>query len=137
MKPVSALAAAALALAAPAVFAQGMQYSAPAPERKIESPRPDAPKVETRAGESVRSAIEAPKPRCEDPGPFPGRVGMQTEDRRNKFIKAVESYRACMIAFIEDRKKSLEVNQAAANEAVAELNARMKRITDEQEKMRE
>jgi hypothetical protein len=76
--------------------------------------------------------VEVPKPKCEDPGPYPGRVGMQTEDRRNRFVKAVEAYRNCMVAFVEQRKATVEANQTAAKAAVEELNARIKKINEEQ-----
>ena len=84
------------------------------------------------AAEAPKVAVEMPKPKCEDPGPFPGRVGMQTEDRRKRFVNAVEAYRNCMVAFVEQRKAVVEANQTAAKNAVEELNARIKRINDEQ-----
>jgi len=42
-----------------------------------------------------------------------------------------------MMAFIEERKVVLKANQDAANAAVAEFNARMKRLNEEQEKGRD
>ena len=137
MRRASLLAGAALAIAAPVAIGQMGGYSTPTPERKIESPRPDSSRPEGARADAPRSNIEEPKPKCEDPGPYPGRVGMQTEDRRNKFIKGVENYRNCMMAFIEERKVVLKLNQDAANSAVAEFNARMKKLNEEQEKGRD
>ena len=99
---------AAVALVVPLAFAQ-----APAPA----TPKP---------------TVEMPKPKCEDPGPYPGRVGMQTDDRRNRFIKGVEAYRNCMVAFVEERRAVVEANQAAAKQAIDDLNARVKKINEEQ-----
>jgi hypothetical protein len=82
-------------------------------------------------------AVEQPKPGCEEPGPYPGRVGMQTEDRRNKFIKAVESYKVCMMAFVEERKAVIKANETAARGAIETFNAKMKQLNEEQEKARE
>ena len=99
-----------LALAATAVLAQAPATPATAP------------------------VVDAPKPHCEDPGAYPGRVGMQTEDRRNKFVKGVETYKTCMMNFVEERKAVIKANETAARAAIEEFNVRMKRYTDEQEK---
>ena len=78
--------------------------------------------------------VESPKPKCEEPGAYPGRVGMQTEDRRNRFLKSVETYKTCMLAFVDERKALIEANQAAAKSAVEAFNAKMKQLNDEQTK---
>ena len=80
---------------------------------------------------------DAPKPKCEDPGAFPGRVGMQTEDRRNKFLKGVETYRTCMLNFVEERKAVIKANETAARQAIEDFNVRMKKYQEEQEKAKE
>jgi hypothetical protein len=121
--------ATALAFAIPAAFAQMGPAPSPRQERVLlaQAAAPEAPKV----------AVEAPQPKCEDPGAFPGRVGMQTEDRRNKFIKGVETYKTCMMAFVEERKAVIKANETAARAAIDEFNARMKRYAEEQEKAKE
>ena len=83
------------------------------------------------------TVTDAPKPKCEDPGMYPGRVGMQTEERRNKFLKGVDTYRTCMLNYVEERKATIKVNEKAAHSAIEEFNARMKRLNEEQEKARE
>ena len=135
MRFISAATCTALALGAPLAFAQ-MQYSTPPPqqERKIEAPKADAPRADVRIEVPV---VEAPKPKCEDPGAFPGRVGMQTEDRRNKFLKAIETYKTCMLNFVEERKAVIKANENAARGAIEEFNTRMKRYAEEQEKAKE
>jgi len=82
-------------------------------------------------------SVESPKPKCEDPPSYPGRVGMQTEDRRNRFVKAVETYKTCMLAFVEERKAVIKANETAARAAIESFNTRMKQLNDEQEKARE
>jgi len=131
-----ALAGAVLAFAAPA-FAQ-MQYSVPpaAPERRIEAPNQQVPK-DTATAEAVKFAVDAPKPKCEDPGAYPGRVGMQTEDRRNKFLKGIETYKTCMMNFVEERKAVIKANETSARKAIDDFNSKMKQLQEEQEKSRE
>jgi hypothetical protein len=111
-----ALAGVALAFAAPVAFAQTQ---------------------DTAPGAAVKFAVETPKPKCEDPGEYPGRVGMQTEDRRNKFVKGVETYRTCMLNFVDERKAVIKANETSARQAIDDFNARMKKLTDEQEKSKE
>ena len=82
-------------------------------------------------------SVESPKPKCEDPPEYPGRLGMQTQDRRNRFFKAVESYKTCMLAFVEDRKAVIKAHEAAARSAIDAYNTWMKQLSDEQEKARE
>jgi len=120
---------AAAALGAPLALAQ-MQYQTPQPERQIDAPKAGAAKSESSS--VAKPTVEMPKPKCEDPGAYPGRVGMQTEDRRNRFVKGVEAYRNCMVAFVEERRAVIEANQSAAKQAVEDLNARIKKINDEQ-----
>ena len=70
---------AAFVAAAPAAFAQ-MNYSVPPPqqERQLQAaPKQDVPNTATAT--AVHAAVEAPKPTCEDPGAFPGRVGKKRE----------------------------------------------------------
>jgi hypothetical protein len=128
-----ALAGAALVVASTFALAQ---YQTPAPERRIETPKSEAP-ASTAAPAAAVKVVDAPKPQCADPGSYPGRVGMQTEDRRNKFVKDVESYKNCMMSFVEERKATIKANETAARAAIEEFNARMKRYTDEQEKAKD
>ena len=132
-----ALSVAVAVLAIPAAMAQmGYGTATPAPERNIEANKADA-KPGTQSPVVAAINVEQPKPKCEDPGPFPGRVGMQTEDRRNKFIKGIENYKNCMMGFIEERKAVIKANETAARAAIEEFNGRMKKYQDEQEKSRE
>ena len=99
----------ALAIAAPAAFAQ-----APA-----------------------AAPVDAPKPKCEDPGPYPGRGVMREDGRRERFLKAVDAYKTCMLNFVDERKAIIRANESAARTAIEAFNARMKSYNDEQEKGKE
>ena len=137
MRFVSAAAGAAFALCTPLALAQ-MQYSVPPQqqERRIDAPKADAPRTEVKT-DVASISVETPRAKCEDPGEFPGRVGMQTEDRRNKFLKGIETYKGCMLSFVEERKAIIKANENAARAAIDEFNVRMKRYADEQEKLKE
>jgi hypothetical protein len=110
--PIAATAAA-IALAAPLAYSQGSPSGAPSSA---------APAV----------TVETPKPKCEDPGDYPGRLAMQTESRRKSFIKAIETYKTCMMNFVEERKATIKANETAARTAIDTYNARMKYYNDEQ-----
>jgi hypothetical protein len=133
-----AFAAGTFVLAASSAFAQMGGYSAPTPqpERRIEAPaQKDVPNTSTAA--AVQFAVDAPKPKCEDPGAYPGRVGMQTEDRRNKFLKSIETYKTCMMNFVEERKAVIKANETSARQAIEDFNVKMKKYQEEQEKAKE
>ena len=80
--------------------------------------------------------VDAPKPKCEEPPQFPGRVGMQMEDRRRRFERGLEAYKTCVLAFVEERKAIIKANETAARAAIEEFNARMKKYNEEQEEAR-
>jgi hypothetical protein len=77
------------------------------------------------------------KPKCEEPGPYPGRAGMQNDQKRNTFLKALETYKTCMTSFVEERKSVIKQNETAARAAIEEFNARMRKLNEEQEKAKE
>ena len=136
MKRISLVAGIALALGAVPALAQ-MQYQAPTPSqpREVEAPKSNAPATAAPKIDAVK--VDMPKHTCQDAGAFPGRVGMQTEDRRNRFLKAIETYKTCMLNFVEERKAVIKANETAARAAIEEFNATMKRYADEQEKAKE
>src|SRR5437762_9773363 len=134
MKSISLVAGIALALGAFPALAQ-MQYQAPVPSRQLEAPKQDAASSAAPKIDAVK--VDMPKHKCEDAGTFPGRVGMQTEDRRNKFLKGIETYKTCMLNFVEERKAVIKANETSARQAIEDFNVRMKKYQDEQEKARE
>ncbi len=78
--------------------------------------------------------VDAPKPKCEDPGPYPGRIAMRDTARRGRFLKSIEVYKTCMLNFVDERKAVIRANEVAARTAIEDYNAKMKHYNDEQEK---
>ena len=77
--------------------------------------------------------VETPTPKCEEPDKYPGRIGMQTESIRKRFLKSIETYKTCMVGFVEERKALIKANETAARVAIETFNAKMKVLNDEQE----
>jgi hypothetical protein len=81
---------------------------------------------------SAQNAGDVPKPKCEPKPEYPGRPAMTVESRRKAFDRDMKAYKDCIMAYIEDRKASIKAHDAAANGAVDEYNALMKKINEEQ-----
>ncbi len=121
-----ALAAVLLACATPP-FAQ---YKAPpaAPALPIEAPqqRTNAP------GATMASAaplVDVPKYKCEPKPVFPGGAAMRAVDnKRRQFERDLESYKKCMMAYIEERKAMHEANTTLHKAAIEEYNTTMKEV---------
>ena len=75
---------------------------------------------------------DVPKPKCDNKPDYPGRLAMQSDNRRKVFDREVKAYKECMMAYIEDRKASIKAHDAAANAAVDEYNGLMKKIQEDQ-----
>ena len=73
---------------------------------------------------------EVPKPACDPKPEFPGRLAMQSDTRRKQFQREMDTYKECMVAFIDARKAAAQANTEAANGAVDEFNNTMKKINE-------
>ena len=73
---------------------------------------------------------DVPKPACDPKPEFPGRLAMQSDNRRKQFQKEMDTYKECMVAFIDARKAAAQANTEAANGAVDEFNNTMKKINE-------
>ncbi len=73
-----------------------------------------------------------PKHSCDPKPEYPGRLGMQSQSQRRFFENEYKRYRECMQAYIEARKKSAEAHGKAGNEAIAEYNALVTKLNEEQ-----
>ena len=82
-------------------------------------------------------AAEAIKPKCEPKPEYPGRLAMTVDMKRKGFERDMKNYETCMKAFLDERKKAIQANEAAANAAVEEYNATMTKIRAEQEAARQ
>jgi hypothetical protein len=74
--------------------------------------------------------VQAPKPACDPKPEFPGHLAMQSDTRRKQFQKQMDTYKECMVAFIDQRKATAQANTEAANAAVDEFNTTMKKINE-------
>ncbi len=74
--------------------------------------------------------VEVAKPKCEPKPEFPGRLASDT--RRKLFDREMKGYKDCMNVYLEERKAVMKANELAANAAIEEHNAVMKKITDDQ-----
>ena len=75
---------------------------------------------------------EVQKLKCEPKPEYPGRLAMGSETRRKTFDREIKAYKDCVTAYLEQRKAAIKANQEAADAAVEEHNAVMKKVQDEQ-----
>lgn len=74
---------------------------------------------------------EVPKHKCE-PTPEMPRVQMRGEGRiMERFNQDLKAYQECMKAYIAARQAAMKDNEAAANDAVTEYNAVMKKLSEQ------
>ena len=45
-----------------------------------------------------------PKANCPNKPEYPGRMAMQSDLRRNAFMREIDAYKTCMMAFVEENK---------------------------------
>jgi hypothetical protein len=76
------------------------------------------------------SVVNVPPPKCEPKPEWPGRLA--TDSRRKLFDREMKQYKDCMNAYLEDRKAHLKAHEVAANAAIEEHNAVMKKVTEDQ-----
>lgn len=75
-------------------------------------------------------APEIPPAKCEPKPEFPGRLASDT--RRKLFDREMKAYKDCMQVYLDERKAAIKANEVAANAAIEEHNAVMKKIQEEQ-----
>jgi hypothetical protein len=78
-------------------------------------------------------AGDVAKPNCGAKPEYPGKLAMQSDLRRNSFKREIDSYKTCMMAFVEEYKAKQASAFASANAAIAEYNDTMKKISADQE----
>lgn len=76
------------------------------------------------------SPVSVAPPKCEPKPEWPGRLA--TDSRRKLFDRELKIYKDCMNAYLEERKAHLKAHEVAANAAIEEHNAVMKKITEDQ-----
>ena len=81
------------------------------------------------------SVVNVPPPKCEPKPEWPGRLA--TDSRRKLFDREMKQYKDCMNAYLEERKAHLKAHEVAANAAIEEHNAVMKKVTEDQKQSAE
>lgn len=82
------------------------------------------------AAPAAAPVVNVPPPKCEPKPEWPGRLA--TDSRRKLFDRELKAYKDCMNVYLDERKAHLKANEVAANAAIEEHNAVMKKITDDQ-----
>jgi len=82
------------------------------------------------AAPSAAPVVNVPGPKCDPKPEWPGRLA--TDSRRKLFDRELKQYKDCMNAYLDERKAALKANEVAANAAIEEHNAVMKKITEDQ-----
>ena len=75
---------------------------------------------------------EVPKPKCEPKPEYPGRLAMQSDNRRKAFERELKTYQECINTYLADRKTAMKAEEEAANNTINEYNEQMKKINDAQ-----
>ena len=79
---------------------------------------------------AAAAAPVVPPAKCEPKPEYPGRLA---SDTRNKvFEREMKAYKDCMNAYLDERKAAIKANEVAANAAIEEHNAVMKKVQEEQ-----
>ena len=82
------------------------------------------------AAPAPAAAVSIPGPKCEPKPEWPGRLA--TDSRKKLFDREMKMYKDCMNAYLEERKVHLKAHEQAANAAIEEHNAVMKKVTEDQ-----
>jgi hypothetical protein len=79
----------------------------------------------------AQAPADPPKPKCEAPGDYPSKLA--SGNQRNMWGKARDLYLDCMKKFIAEQQALSDPHMKAANAAIAEYNAAIKRFNEQME----
>lgn len=74
---------------------------------------------------------DAPKPKCESPGDYPSKLS--SDAQRRMWGKSRDAYLECMKKFITEQQTASDPHIKAANAAIADYNAAIKRFNEQME----
>jgi hypothetical protein len=80
-------------------------------------------------------AADVPKPNCNKPGEFPGRLASERQSR--EFQKDYVAFTDCLRKFALEQQKLAEPHIKASNDAINDYNAAVKAYNDFAEKVKE
>ena len=90
------------------------------------------------SAQTAAPAAEIPQPKCGTPPPLPGDRMMEDNSIRRRFERETKTYGDCMKAYVAERQASIKAlqeqakaHEQAANAAVIEYNATMKKYNDQ------
>lgn len=75
---------------------------------------------------------EVPKPKCDPTPEYPGRLAMQSDNRRKAFERELKTYQECINNYLAERKAAMKAEEDAANKTIADYNDAMKKINEAQ-----
>ena len=79
---------------------------------------------------SAQQPVEVPKPKCEPVPVLPTRTMMNDKMVRRTFDNDLKAYKECMNGYLEQRKAVISANTEAANTAINDYNAVMKKLSE-------
>ena len=72
---------------------------------------------------------DMPKPNCQAPGDYPSKLASGIQ--RERWMKNRDAYVACMKQFVSEQQALADPHIKAANAAIAEFNAAIKRFNEQ------
>ena len=79
---------------------------------------------------SAQQPVEVPKAKCEPVPVMPSRTMMNDKMVRRTFDNDLKVYKECMTAYLDLRKATIAANTEAANAAINDYNAVMKKLSE-------
>ena len=80
----------------------------------------------------AQQPTDVPKPKCEPKPVLPGARMMEEPAVRRRFQGDIDKYKACMNAYLDERKAVIKAHEVAANTAIEDYNGTMKALADAQ-----
>jgi len=74
---------------------------------------------------------DMPKPKCEAPGDYPSKLA--SDMQRQRWAKNRDTYLDCMKKFVSEQQALADPHVKAANAAITEFNAAVKRFNEQME----
>lgn len=106
------------------VASAGVAIAEPAPTAQPSPPAQTA-KAPVAVGEDKPATVSVPKHKCERPE-MPTKF--ETEAQQQAFVKQMDGYRDCLMAYRNEMNKLAQAHIAAANGAIDEFNAFVKAV---------
>lgn len=80
----------------------------------------------------AQQKADVPQADCGQKPEYPGRLAMQSDNRRKGFENDINKYKDCIMKYVDARNAAAKANTEAANAAIKEYNDAMHKIEDDQ-----